>query len=63
MFKFARKGSVIQTFGDLVDFRYRVERQMLRTTFTDKESGKTEETVEPYEIVDEKQGVRGRAKV
>jgi hypothetical protein len=54
MFEFARDDSVIQTFGALVDFRYRVEGQTLRTTSTDKESRKTEETVEPYEIVGEK---------
>jgi hypothetical protein len=54
MLIFADDGSVTSTFGALVDFTYKVDGQTITTTSTDSESGKFDQTAEPYEIVGEK---------
>jgi hypothetical protein len=50
MLIFAGDGTVTSTFGAIVDFKYQVEGQKIKMTFSDK----NEQVTEPYEIVGDK---------
>lgn len=51
---FAEDGSVTNIFGALVDFKYQADGHTIKMTFTDSQSGKSEQKSESYEISGDK---------